>query len=167
MKKVNTASRLRTLIDDRGLRQVDILKACAPYCQEYHVKMNKSDISQYLSGKTEPNQSKLFILASALNVNETWLMGFDVPIERPAKITSLPTANMLTENTAKLLHLYHDLNTRGRAKLIDAAEEMTFNPLYNDNYQKVIAAHERTDIAVTKDMIQHDNDIMNDDSEWE
>ena len=41
-----------------------------------------SDISQYCSGKTEPNQEKLFILGNALNVSEAWLMGFDVPMER-------------------------------------------------------------------------------------
>lgn len=29
------------------------------------------------------------------------------------------------------------------------------------------AAHERTDIKVTKEMKKHDDDIMNDDSEWE
>jgi transcriptional regulator with XRE-family HTH domain len=31
----------------------------------------------------------------------------------------------------------------------------------------VNAAHERTDIEVTDEMCQHNNDIMNDDSEWE
>ena len=48
--------------------------------KKYDVKMNKSDISQYCSGKTEPNQEKLFVLSKALNVNEAWLMGFDVPV---------------------------------------------------------------------------------------
>ena len=44
--------------------------------------MNKSDISQYCSGKTEPNQDKLFILGIALDVSEAWLMGYDVPMKR-------------------------------------------------------------------------------------
>ena len=48
--------------------------------------MNKSDISQYVSGKVEPNQNKLFILGQALNVNESWLMGFDVPMDRSTQI---------------------------------------------------------------------------------
>lgn len=47
--------------------------------------MNKSDISQYCSGKAEPNQSKLFVLGAALNVSEGWLMGYDVPMERGDK----------------------------------------------------------------------------------
>lgn len=82
MKKENTAIRLRKIMSDQNLRQVDILNRTVPYCKKYDVKMNKSDISQYCSGKTEPNQDKLFVLGMALNVNEAWLMGFDVPMER-------------------------------------------------------------------------------------
>ena len=74
MKKENTAIRLKRIMSDRNLRQVDILNLTEPYCKKYDVKMNKSDISQYCSGKTEPNQDKLFILGIALNVSEAWLM---------------------------------------------------------------------------------------------
>lgn len=36
------------------------------------------------------------------------------------------------------------------------------------SHRKVLnAAHERTDIEVTEEMKKHDDDIMNDDSEWE
>ena len=93
MKKENTAIRLKTIMNMRGLRQVDILNLTVPYCQKYNVKMHKSDISQYCSGKTEPNQEKLFILGNALNVSEAWLMGFDVPMERtPYKAASVQTS---------------------------------------------------------------------------
>jgi len=167
LKKESTASRLRKLIDERGLRQVDILNACVPYCKEYGVKMNKSDLSQYLSGKAEPNQAKLFVLGNALNVNEAWLMGFDVPVERAEAIKHIQQPEMLTESALKLLEIYHSLNLKGKEKLVDTASEMTFNPLYNENYLKVVAAHTRTDINITDDMIKHDDDIMNNDSEWE
>ena len=60
MKKENTAIRFKKIMSDRSLRQVDILNLTEPYCKEYGVNMNKSDISQYCSGKTEPNQDKLF-----------------------------------------------------------------------------------------------------------
>lgn len=73
---------IKKIMDERGIRQVDILNLAAPYCEKYNVKMNKSDLSQYCSGKTEPNQDKLFVLGAALNVNEAWLMGYDVPMER-------------------------------------------------------------------------------------
>lgn len=82
MKKENTSIRLKQIMDNRNLKQVDILDMTKPYCVKYDVKMNKSDISQYVSGKVEPNQDKLFILAKALGVNEAWLMGFDVPMKK-------------------------------------------------------------------------------------
>ena len=47
MKKENTAIRLKTIMNMRGLRQVDILKLTVPYCQQYNVKMNKTEISQF------------------------------------------------------------------------------------------------------------------------
>ena len=81
MKKT-TADRLKQLMSERNLKQVDILNMSQPYCAKYGVKMNKSDISQYVSGKVEPSKEKLVILGMALNVTEAWLMGFDVSQER-------------------------------------------------------------------------------------
>lgn len=82
MKRENTAIRLKQLMQERSLKQVDILEMTKPYCAKYDVKMNKSDLSQYVSGKVEPNQDKLFVLSRALRVNEAWLMGFDVEKEK-------------------------------------------------------------------------------------
>lgn len=44
--------------------------------------ISKSTISHYMSGYTKPKSDKLYMLAMALNVNEAWLMGYDVPMER-------------------------------------------------------------------------------------
>ncbi len=82
MKKENTSIRLKKIMNERGLKQVDILEMAKPYCIKYHVKLNKNDLSQYVSGKVEPGQNKLSILGLTLNVSEAWLMGYDVPIAR-------------------------------------------------------------------------------------
>ena len=101
MKKESTSVRLKKIMNIKNLRQVDILNLTLPYCKKYGVKMNKSDISQYCSGKTEPNQKKLFVLGCALNVNEAWLMGFDVPMERslasedPERISLIPVVDKI------------------------------------------------------------------------
>ena len=76
--KENTGTRLKKIMEERNLKQVDILNLSLPYCSKFNVKMNKSDISQYVSGKVEPSQEKLVILGMALNVSEGWLMGLDV-----------------------------------------------------------------------------------------
>lgn len=82
MKKSSTAERLKQIMEERGLRQVDILTAAKPFTEQYGIKLTKSDLSQYVSGKVEPNQPKLFILAEILRVSESWLMGYDVSRER-------------------------------------------------------------------------------------
>ncbi|MGE4213813.1 MAG: transcriptional regulator [Anaerotignaceae bacterium] len=82
MEKETTADRLKQTMKENNLKQVDILKLTESLCEEYDVKMNKSDISQYVAGKVEPNQQKLFVLGKALNVSEAWLMGYDTPKER-------------------------------------------------------------------------------------
>lgn len=80
MKEETTASRLHYLMALRGIKQVDILRAALPYAEEYGVKMNRSDISQYVSGKVAPGQDKLAVLGKALGVDPVWLMGIDVPM---------------------------------------------------------------------------------------
>ena len=82
MKELTTADRLKQIMSERGLKQVDILEACKPYCERYGVQLKKIDLSQYVSGKVEPKQDKLSILGMALNVNEVWLMGYNVPAGR-------------------------------------------------------------------------------------
>lgn len=47
----------------------------------------KSSISQYLSGFTKPRANRISSIAKALNVSETWLMGYDVPKSRDKKFT--------------------------------------------------------------------------------
>lgn len=79
MKKSNTSERLKLIMSKKNLRQVDILELTKPYSEKYGVRLEKNDLSQYVSGKYDPKQDKLSVLAKALNVSETWLMGYDVP----------------------------------------------------------------------------------------
>ena len=90
MEKVNTSIRLRQIMQERGLKQADILRLCAPISAKYGAKFGKSALSQYVSGRVEPSQTPLFILAQALNVNEAWLMGYDVPRERSPRPSPEP-----------------------------------------------------------------------------
>ena len=82
MLKFTTADRLKQLMDLRGLRQIDVVHLCEPYCKIHKVKMGRNAISQYVSGKVIPRQNALYILGQALNVSEAWLMGADVPMEK-------------------------------------------------------------------------------------
>lgn len=82
MKISSTSERLLQIMNNRHLKQVDILRLAAPFCEENDIKLNRNDLSQYVNGKVEPRQSKLYILGQALKVNEAWLMGYDVPMHQ-------------------------------------------------------------------------------------
>lgn len=125
--KENTSTRLKQIMQERKLRQVDVLELTIPLCRKYDVKMNKSDISQYVSGKVEPNQDKLFVLSLALNVSEGWLMGFDVSKAR----ASSPAAPLqLTEQEEHLVISFRRLNDDGREKAVERVEELLDVPRY-------------------------------------
>lgn len=102
MKKT-TAERLREIMAIRGLKQADVVRMCQPFAEKLGIKFQKSALSQYISGRNEPNQYKLTVLALALDVNEAWLMGYDVAMERQ-KIT---TDRKLTDGENLLLALFH------------------------------------------------------------
>ena len=150
MKKENTAIRLNRIMTERNLRQVDILERVKPFCIKYDIKMNKSDLSQYVSGKVEPSQEKLVVLGMALNVSEAWLMGFDVPMERTTSTK---------ESYPKIMQYYEKLNDIGKHEATKRVMELTEVPRYlkeDTNYVKAAHAIE----GASEEDKKHDEDIM-------
>lgn len=78
--KSTTASRLRQVMSERNLKQVDVISLSKVHQKELGVKLGKSALSQYINGKSTPDQEKLVLLARTLGVSEAWLMGYDVPM---------------------------------------------------------------------------------------
>lgn len=114
-KKTNTSTRLNEIMIEQNLKQVDILKKSKPYCKKYNVKLERNDLSQYVSGKIEPGQKKLMVLAETLNVSPAWLMGLDVPKE--------PRDNLiLSEGETDLQFLERVLKSKG---FLDDNEKLT------------------------------------------
>lgn len=116
MKISNTAERLKQIMDERGLRQVDIVDLCKPFCEQYDVKIEKPHISQYVSGFSEPRSDKLAILSMALGVDETWLMGYDNDkTEKPSDAD-----RGLSKNKEELLDLISNLTEQEAAVYLSA-----------------------------------------------
>lgn len=171
MEKKTTAIRLKEIMEKRNLRQVDILNLTKPYCEKYNIKMNKSDISQYCSGKTEPNQDKLYVLGKALNVSEAWLMGFDVSMERTDRRTENQNSDFQSRKDfyqEQLLSSFTKLNNQNKKKVITYTENLLKLEEMEQEQEELFlsAAHERTDIDVTNEMKKHDDDIMMNDEFW-
>lgn len=75
------SDRLKEAMKIKGLKQIDIIRLSEPVGEKYGIKLGKSHISQYISGKSEPRIDILKVLAETLNVNQLWLQGEEVPME--------------------------------------------------------------------------------------
>lgn len=53
----------------------------------------KSSLSEYINGKYEAKQDGVYLISKALNINEAWLMGCDVPMERITDNKNIPDIN--------------------------------------------------------------------------
>lgn len=259
--------RFNAALAERNIRPIELAEK---------TKLSRSTISHYMNGYAQPKSDKLFILSKALNVNEQWLMGYDVPMEqndcedttiakRDAALADIEKIlqakkyslccesyddNFFTIKNAfgqtiaglydyELLPRYEALKQNGNVTIdllissetaffrymesigyyiakdtsgsdsrieysnkygngfikitpdtltdiksrIDTYAKATIDSIICKEYEEVFrkkrenneslttqllaAAHDRTDIEVTEEMKKHDDDIMNDDSEWE
>lgn len=66
-------NRLKQIMSERNISQSELSRRTG---------IGRNSISDYLKGKYEAKQDKVFELAKALNVNEAWLMGFDISKDR-------------------------------------------------------------------------------------
>ena len=134
MNNENISTRLKQIMKERNLRQVDLLEMVRPLCEKYNLKINKSDLSQYLSGKVKPGQEKLSMLGMALNINETWLMGYDVPKEKQFETKNIS----LSQNETTLLESFNALNDLGMKKVITYTKDLLDNPKYKKDDNKIL-----------------------------
>ena len=67
------SERLKKAMETAHMTQTELAKQTG---------IGKSSISTYLSGSYEPKQKNIYRMALALGINEAWLMGADVPMER-------------------------------------------------------------------------------------
>lgn len=117
MERSSTSARLRQLMSETGLRQVDILDKSKPFQKQLGVKMGRSALSQYVTGKSKPDDKKLYLLSKTLGVSEAWLMGYDVEKKRVPDNERNSTSNEKPE----ILTIYNQLEEPRQEKVLDFA----------------------------------------------
>lgn len=116
------------------------------------VGVAKSTIQRYENGKIAKIKLPVIeSIANALHVNPAWVIGKSEDIDIPQK------------EQPKILEYYDNLNDIGKREATKRVEELTYFPQYT-NTAEVNAAHELPNSSL-EDKI-HDDDIMDDDSEW-
>lgn len=96
--KNTTAARLQQVMSERNLKQVDVISLSKVHQKELGVKLGKSALSQYINGKSTPDQEKLVLLARTLGVSEAWLMGYDVPMTKEEQPTNAHDIDSIIDN---------------------------------------------------------------------
>ena len=74
-----STDRINQIMKEKRLRQIDVLNMAKPYQEQYNIKFYKSHLSQYVNGKSNPDNEKIFLLSKVFDVSEAWLLGYDVP----------------------------------------------------------------------------------------
>lgn len=97
------AERLQDAMRQRGFKQVDLVREA----DKYGVKLGKSHMSQYVSGKTVPRAEILRFLANCLQVDADWLL------------TGEGDSRMVEGNT---IHNVGEKNTARKAEDRESAE---------------------------------------------
>ncbi len=120
------ATRLATALALRNLKQIDVVRRA----RAEGLKIGKSHMSQYVSGKTIPRDANLAFLARTLHVSESWLMGEDVSAVHASPPGSLPdvtiTAHTGDRDSSPAAHDGDAINAHSiAAQPIDSS---TFNP---------------------------------------
>lgn len=72
MKHTKTALRLRSILNERGMRPQELADKSG---------IGKSSISQYVNGSHKPSNLSAGKMAKVLDCDPMWLMGFDDPEE--------------------------------------------------------------------------------------
>ena len=155
MNKVDIKERIKQGLEIREITQTQLAT---------RANIDKGQLSSYISGKYKPRQNNIDALAAALNVNEAWLMGFDVPMERVSNKTEIDQSVSRSVECREILEICEQLSTHNQRKVLTYSKNLLSTQQMEED---LLAAHARTDVEQTPDGIQHDLDIMNDDSKWE
>lgn len=117
------SDRLRMAMKQRGMKQVDVIQAAA----EKGIKLGKSHVSQYVSGKTVPRADLLRMLAGILGVDEGWLKGGEGSTDEKVTADTFSDGahnmgNVPREfrKSSKLDHVLYDV----RGPVVEEAERM-------------------------------------------
>lgn len=117
-KMDTTSNRLKQVMEELDISQSELVRRTG---------INKGALSSYISGRYIPKQRAIYALASALDVSEPWLMGYDVPKNRAEDSNA-----SLSPNEKNLLDIYRVLDDKGQ-HTVDTVAQMEYERVKKDN----------------------------------
>lgn len=165
----NTSTRLKQIMREQNLKQIDILNKSLPFQKKLGVKMGKSALSQYVSGKSNPDQHKLVLLAKTLGVSEPWLMGFEVEKKKSSLLSLInETSSQLTPPRQQKVYDFakqelKEQQEQNKAVIPIEKEEKNSDEIYtlaahSDDPDKTYTDKEISEIEAFLDQVKADYD---------
>lgn len=96
-RKESCGKRIAQALSDKGMSQSELCK---------RAQVPKSSLSLYISGAYEPRQDRIYAMATVLEVDPAWLMGYDVPKNKD-KNKKTTDNDGLSEAERELLELFN------------------------------------------------------------
>ncbi len=133
------------------------------------VGVGKSTVRKWENGIiANMRRDKIAKLAVALGVTPAYLMGWestaDIPMERvPNKAESVQSSSVSAQ-CKEIIEVCNQLSPHNQRKVLAYSKNLLSTQQMEED---LLAAHARTDVEQTPEGVQHDLDIMNDDSKWE
>lgn len=113
--QITFAKRLKQAMATKDIKQVDLISRAA----HETIKLGKSQISQYVSGKTIPRNDTLQVLAHILEVDPSWLLG--TSIDEQDSTSEMKGSSMREfKKSSKLDNVLYDV----RGPVVDEAARM-------------------------------------------
>ena len=151
------------------------------------VGVGKSTVRKWENGMiANMRRDKIAKLADALDVSPAYLMGWNES-SAPAATIKLYNVHCDTEEESELILSYRKLNKHNQDRVLTYSQNLLSTQQMEEDVRmaqtrpdvvqdaepkanrqfNTLAAHARTDVTQTQEGVQHDLDIMNDDSLWE
>ena len=111
-KKSIFAERLKIALNNKNMKQSVLA---------YHLGVDRSYISNYLSGKYSARPETIVKMAKILNVSEAWLIGFDEPMEQESTTTTSVSKPM--KDTLKQLRKKSGYSQKDIAVLVGVTKQ--------------------------------------------
>ena len=109
------SKRFSSVLKEKNIKQIELIHIA----EERGIKLGKSQLSQYLSGKSAPRKDMLHFLAEILEVDEDWLKGSEKK-EKNNSLKGNENTMRTFSKSAKLDNVLYDV----RGPVVDEAARM-------------------------------------------
>ncbi|MDD7419041.1 MAG: helix-turn-helix transcriptional regulator [Ruminococcus sp.] len=153
MDKVDIKERIKQGLEIREITQTQLAA---------RANIDKGQLSSYISGKYKPRQNNIDAIASALNVSEAWLMGFDVPMERVPNKTESVQSSSVSAQCKEIIEVCNQLSPHNQRKVLTYSK----NLLSTQQMEDALLPNAAHEMNPTEEQKKHADDVMKDDKEW-